>query len=167
MCDLAIETMRAVDAFVAAHGATDVLLATRFPKLILAYSGTSIFLTPLPPSTRTAAFLAASAVHFRHDVAKIVASGRPRVAMFLAAIFVVAAAHARAMRAMRVFLFFHSVQHYIQHRHLIFMSEWSVIVFSVAAVASVRCAERLVAHKRWLPLQLVVVGHVVFTEMLR
>lgn len=86
--------------------------------------------------------------------------------MFLAAIFVVAAAHARAMRAMRVFLFFHSVQHYIQHRHLI-LESWNVIVFSVSAVASVLCAERLVAHRRWLPLQIVVVGHVVFTEMLR
>ena len=157
--------MRAVDAFVAAHGATDVLSASAH-RITLAYGCSFLILTPLSPIARTATFLAASAVHFRHDFARIFASERPHVAVFLATFFVSAAAHTRAMRAMRAFLLFHSAQHYLEHRHNILKSEWSSIVFSVVGIASVLCAERLVAHKRWLPLQIVVLGHVILTEML-
>ena len=157
--------MRLIEAAVVAHGATDALFISKQPLCFALCYGGGLAVTQaahtLPPGARRALFLSASAVHFRSDF-----GGGERGVLF-AAVFVAAAARARSVVAMFVFLLAHSARHYHHHFSAIFKNFANLGIFSATSVTSVLATNRLVRSKRWKPLIGVVLGHLFFQETLR
>jgi len=98
-------------------------------------------------------------MHFRAEF------GGGREGLLLAAAFLAAAARARAVRFVFLFLILHSARHYCRHAPAMFENVASVGLFTSTSTASVLATERLMRVSGGQSVLMgAVLGHVAFQE---